>query len=418
MENFMPIAVICTGTELLKGGCCNTNMFHLGGRLCSLASPPVMELSIGDHPDELCFALSCALQQADIIIVSGGLGPTSDDITLETVARFFGLKLVEVAELKEKVEKRWALRHNGHCPKFQYKQAMIVEGGKYFNNPAGTASGIAFETVYGGKKRFICLLPGPPAEFETVLDNGMLEDISAHTRKSCTTSGFFICRIGETQVARAVEGLFKDMPLEIAYTAMPGGTKLFISGENPQTVDAAIRQAHDIFGSKALDINCFDLPSALFAKLKKLGLTFACAESCTGGLAADSFVSLPGASEVFNGGIVSYANQAKMDILGVSSEILEQYGAVSPQCAEAMVKGVCKALKSNCAVSTTGIAGPDGGTPEKPVGLVYVAASVNNLTAVKELHLHGNRKMIRERTVANALQLLWELLDAPENNIC
>ena len=129
----MSIAVICTGTELLKGGCCNTNMQLLGAELAALAQPPVMELSIGDHPDELCFALGCALKIADTVIISGGLGPTSDDITLETIATFFGLKLEIIPELKEKVEKRWALRHTGHCPKFQYKQALIVKGGKCDN---------------------------------------------------------------------------------------------------------------------------------------------------------------------------------------------------------------------------------------------------------------------------------------------
>lgn len=414
----MSVAVICTGTELLKGSCCNTNMFLLGGKLAAIGLVPVMEVTVGDHAGELCLALSGALQLADTLIISGGLGPTSDDITLETVSRFFGVKLVESAELKAKVEKIWALRHKGHCPKFQYKQSMIVEGGKYFDNPAGIASGIAFETLYGGKKRSIYLLPGPPSEFETTLNNGVLEDIAGKMEKKTVTSGFFICGIGETRVARAVEPLFKDLPLEIAYNAMPAGTKLFLSGNDPDTVNAAVKKARELFGTDALDINCFDLPSALLEKLKSQQLSFSCAESCTGGLVADSFVNLPGASEVFKGGVVAYANEAKMDLLDVSGEILRQYGAVSSQCAEAMALGACRKFNTGCAVSTTGIAGPDGGTPEKPVGLVYVAATVNHLTAVKELHLRGNRRMIRERAAANALLLLWQLLNSPENATC
>ena len=414
----MPIAVICTGTELLKGGCCNTNMQLLGNKLTANAVYPAIELSVGDHADELCFALSCALKAADTVIVSGGLGPTSDDITLHTVARFFGVNTIEVAELKEKVKKCWAMRHNSHCPKFQYKQAMIIEGGKYFDNPAGVASGIGFTTVYAEKLRHIYLLPGPPTEFETVLDNGMLREIiDLHSRK-LYTNGFFVCGTGEVMVAKCVEPLLKDLPLEIAYTAMPGGTKLFLSGTDHCTVDAAVNQARSVIGPNALEAGCFDLPSAILKKLNSLNMSFGTAESCTGGLVADSIVSLPGASAIFRGGIVSYANEVKHLLLDVPDDILQNYGAVSAQCAQAMARGACKTLNCQCSVSTTGIAGPDGGTPEKPVGLVYVGACIDGLTAVKELHLRGNRKMIRERAAAGALQLLWELLMRPENNIC
>ncbi len=418
MEFLMPIAVISTGTELLKGGCCNTNLQLLGAKLTALAMPPVMELTIGDHKSELCFALGCALQQADTIILSGGLGPTSDDITLETTATFFGLKLVEAAELKEKVEKRWALRHSGHCPKFQYKQAMIPEGGHYFDNPSGTASGIAFDTFYGGKMRHIYLLPGPPGEFETVLNNGVLQELEKQQSERLFTTGFLICATGESFVAKHAENLFKDQDIELAYTAVPGGTKLFLSSKDPELITGAVKKAQEFFGKNALNPGEFDLPSALLKKLRDKNFTFGCAESCTGGICADTIVSIPGASDIFKGGIVSYANSAKADILGVPEEILDNYGAVSSQCAEAMVQGTCKALKCNCAISTTGIAGPGGGTAEKPVGLVYIAAAVNGLTAVKELFLHGNRRMIRERAAAAAFFLLYELLDSPENNKC
>lgn len=414
----MPIAIICTGTELLKGGCCNTDLYFAGAELARHAMPPVMEICIGDHPQELCCALADSLKQADILIISGGLGPTTDDITLETVARFFGVKTIEVPELKEKVRKCWAMRHNSRCPEFQYKQAMIVENGKYFDNPAGVASGIGFQVEYNKKLRRIFLLPGPPAEFETVFHNGVLDEIITASDKKTYTSGFFICGIGEVMTAKTVEPMFTGLPLEIAYTAAPAGTKLFLSSEDPQLLDAAVQKAKETFGPAALDRDCFDLPAALLRKLSAAGLTLGCAESCTGGIIADTIVSIPGASDVFKGGIISYANSVKINTLGVSEEIIAGVGAVSADCASAMVQGACRVLGCNCAVSTTGIAGPDGGTPEKPVGLVYVAASVNGLSTVKELRLHGNRKMIRERAAANALQLLWQLLNAPENAVC
>lgn len=415
----MSIAVICTGTELLKGGCCNTNLHLLGDLLKQRAIPPVMELSIGDHADELCFAISCALQIADTLIISGGLGPTSDDITLHTVNRFFDTELIEVPELKEKVEKLWALRHNSRCPKFQYKQALIVKGGKFFPNPAGVASGIGFSVDYAGKLRHIYLLPGPPAEFETVLNNGVLDEIVANAPEKLHTAGFLACGIGEVMVAGIVEPLIKPLGLEIAYTAVPGGTKLFLSGKDETLLAAAIEQCRRAIGKNALDNNCFDLPAALLKKLVAEKLTFGCAESCTGGKVADAMVSLPGASAVFQGGIVSYANQVKNHLLDVEKTTLDSAGAVSVECAEQMARGACQALKCDCAVSTTGIAGPDGGTPEKPVGLVYVGACVKGVCSVRELHLRGSRQMIRERAVAGALQLLWELLNTPEcDNLC
>jgi len=416
----MPIAVICTGTELLKGGCCNTNLQLLGTELTKNALPPVMEFTAGDHPDELVFAISCALKIADTLIISGGLGPTSDDITLETVSRFFAVNTLIVPELKQKVETRWAQRHTGHCPKFQYKQAMTVENGTYFDNPAGIASGLYFKTEYDRLMRHIYLLPGPPAEFAAVLHEGnmLAHIISSSGDSKLHTSGFLICGTGESFVAKTVEPLLAGLPLEIAYTAVPGGTKLFLSGYDRALLDASINTLQEKFGKNALIPGCFDLPGALIAKLRERNLTIGCAESCTGGLTADLLVSCPGASEVFMGGIVSYANSVKESALDVPGEVLERHGAVSSECAAAMVLGACKKLSCRCAVSTTGIAGPGGGTPEKPVGLVYIAAAVDGLTAVKELHLRGNRRMIRERAAIAALTLLWELLEAPENNAC
>ena len=160
------------------------------------------------------------------------------------------------------------------------------------------------------------------------------------------------------------------------------------------------------------------VPEYLHELLGKKGETFGCAESCTGGLVADSIVNLPGASAVFKGGIVAYANEVKERVLAVSPEILQNHGAVSPECAVAMAEGACRTLDCSCAVSTTGIAGPDGGSAEKPVGLVYIAAVYRGVTAVKELRLRGSRRMIRERAAAQALQLLCGLAGGNGENVC
>ncbi|MBE6389562.1 MAG: nicotinamide-nucleotide amidohydrolase family protein [Lentisphaerae bacterium] len=416
----MPIAVICTGSELLKGSCCNTNMQLLGMELTARALPPALELTVADHPAELFHALSCAMQVADTLIICGGLGPTRDDITLETVCRFFGKDCIIVPELKDKVESAWQLRHKGHCPKFQYKQAMIPTGGKYFHNPVGVASGIAFHTVYDGKLRNICLLPGPPGEFESVLHNGMLDHITAaavqHTEQY--TSGFLVIGTGESIALAKTEALLKDRPLEIACTSSAYGTRIFLTGTDQQMVADSLDILDRMLPFPHLAPGETDLPSALFRELSNRNKTIGCAESCTGGLVADSLVNIPGISALFSGGIVAYANTVKERLLGVSPEILQKYGAVSPECAVAMAQGACGALNCDCSVSTTGIAGPGGGTPEKPVGLVYIAAAVNGKSAVKELHLHGSRRMIREKAVAQALILLYDLLKKPERHQC
>ncbi|MBQ9804201.1 MAG: nicotinamide-nucleotide amidohydrolase family protein [Lentisphaeria bacterium] len=414
----MSIAIICTGTELLKGSCCNTDLAFAGSHLTAAGMPPVLELTVGDHRDELIFALGTALKSADNILISGGLGPTGDDITLETVACFFGLNLSIDPVLKEKVEKFWALRHTGRCPKFQYKQAMLPDGARYFDNPAGVASGIGFDLVYAGQMRHIYLLPGPPGEFETVFSTGILPELCSRRETQLFTVGCFICGIGETLVARTVEPLLKSLPLEIAYTAQSGGTKLFLSGSDELMVSAALEQCRHAIGSAALPAGCFSLPEYVIAQLTARGETIACAESCTGGLVADALVSVPGASACFPGGIAAYANEVKENLLRVPSETLASVGAVSAECAEAMASGAAAVFNSDGAVSTTGIAGPGGGTPQKPVGLVYVAASYHGTTAVRELHLRGNRRMIRERAVAQALLLFKELLDGCGADVC
>lgn len=412
----MNIALICTGTELLKGSCCNTDLAFAGAKLAEVGLPPHLEITVGDRPAELAFALSAALKQADTLLISGGLGPTEDDITLATVARFFGLTLHTPPELAAKIETFWAQRHSGRCPKRQYKQALVPTVGRYFDNPVGAASGIGFDAEYAGSLRHVYLLPGPPGEFEAVLA-AILPELRSRPGSREFTAGFMVCGMGETLVAKTVEPLLRERPVEIAYTAQPGGTKFFLAGDEPE-VRAALTLCRAALGRAALPVGCLSLPEYIIRILAERGESCACAESCTGGLAADALVTVPGASAVFRGGIVAYANEVKRRLLNVPDEVLRTFGAVSSQCAEAMVRGICSALGSECGISTTGIAGPDGGTAEKPVGLVYIGAAYRGLCAVRELHLHGNRRMIRERATAQAFILLRELLDGVGENLC
>lgn len=409
----MSIAVICTGTELLKGSAVNTNLAYLGKELAAVGLPPSLEITVGDHASELLQAISDALEVADTLIISGGLGPTTDDLTLDTVARFFDQKLQENPELKNKVQNFWNFHHPGRCPKTQFRQARVPEGGFFMPNPVGSASGIGFETVFGGKLRKLFLLPGPPHEFEPMVKASLLPKLLADNPRKLITAGFLCCA-GESMVFNPVEKALTGFPVEVACAAGAGGTRIFLSGDTQEAVDEALKIAGNALSCPKLPVGEYDMAEYLIKLLKKRDMSFSCAESCTGGLVANRFVTLPGASAVFKGSVTAYANEIKASVLNVPQEILDNYGAVSSQCAEAMAKGCAALLKTDCAVSTTGIAGPDGGTPEKPVGLVYVSAWVNGVTATEELHLRGGRRAIRERSVEKALTLLYTLLTSAE----
>ena len=405
----MAIAVICTGTELLKGSAVNTNMAYLGRELCAAGIPAVLELTIGDHPSEIVSALSFALRSADTIILSGGLGPTDDDLTLDVAARFFGIELTEDKTLRNKLLWFWKSRHQGPCPKAQFRQARVPVNGGYIPNPVGSASGLEFAVEFDSVIRHVYLLPGPPREFEPMVKNELLPRLIGNDNKKIFTDGFMVCA-GESSVFPPIKQLLTDVDVEVACAAGAGGVRMFISGSDENIVKDAVQKAYNSVEYVKLPIGKFDLNEELLNVLAEKSLHFGCAESCTGGMVADKIVALPGASKVFNGGIIAYANAVKQLQLGVSEEILSSVGAVSKECAEAMARGCCKQLNCECAVATTGIAGPDGGTAEKPVGLVYIAAVCNEKCVVRELRAHGDRRAVRERAAAVALQLMYEVL--------
>ncbi len=405
----MSIALISTGTELLRGSTCNSNSCFLGRELVSRGGRLAFEMSVADRAEDISFALSCALRTCDAIVVTGGLGPTDDDVTLEVVARFFGEKLVMSDVLKEKIDAFWHRLHAGHCPKKQYKQALFPENGKIIDNPAGAASGIFFETLYDRKMRRIFLAPGPPREFEPMAQNFLVPMLLEYAKERVSTRGFLAADIGESTLCKMLGDTLKNFAVEIGVTASAEGTRLFLSGGENE-VQKALLAARQTVGAAALpsgETKLFDYVGKL---LMESNLTLAVAESCTGGLIAKRFTDLAGISSVFQGGVVSYSNEMKKNLLGVPEEILSRCGAVSEECCRAMVEGVCRASAASCGIATTGIAGPGGGTAEKPVGLVYIGAKVNGRCKVEELHLHGSRAAIRERAAAKACNLLRAML--------
>ena len=406
----MSIAVICTGTELLKGSAVNTNLAFLGRELAAAGTPVALELCVGDRPEELAAALAAALRRADRIVVTGGLGPTADDITLETVCRFFGVETSPDPELVRKIEAFWRAIHTGHCPRNQFKQALVPEGGEVIPNPVGSASGIRFSADYGGRERTVFLAPGPPREFEPMAEAYLVPQLAAlEGDERCTTCGFLAAGVGESTVSRAVETALAGVEVEIAYTASEDGTRVYLSG-TAATVEAAVELARTALAPAALPAGACDLADYLVEQLRNRGWQLNTAESCTGGMIAGLLTDIAGVSDVFTGGVVTYSNELKRQLLDVPAEVLEQFGAVSSECASAMAAGARRKLGGDCAVAVTGIAGPGGGTPEKPVGLVFIAAETPWGAAVRRFEFRGDRAIIRRRARARALLLLWELL--------
>ena len=406
----MGISVICTGTELLRGSTVNTNLAELGKELTARGAKLDAAFTVGDSAGDLYGALADALKRSECVVFIGGLGPTADDLTLPCAARFFGLELHQDPELTQKVDEFWARLHQGRCPKNQYKQSMLPEGGRAIPNPNGSASGIEFSGMYDHKTRHIFLLPGPPSEFVPMVKDYLAERLVELTGATEYVRGFLAAGLGESFASRLVEQALGGPDPALAYTANFEGTRVYVCDADPAEAERKFEVIHAAVGDAALPEGEFALAPYLIKQLPQRNLTFSAAESCTGGMIAATVVDVPGASAAFMGGVVAYDNMVKHELLGVPAPVLEQFGAVSPETAEAMARGVAEKLHTDCSVATTGIAGPGGGTPEKPVGLVYVSAYLNGKCEVREFRFRGGRDAVRQRAVAKALLLMLEML--------
>jgi nicotinamide-nucleotide amidase len=409
-------AVLVTGTELVRGGRVDENGPFLARELSSRGIEPDRVSVIGDRPEHLEAALREALEH-DLVVTSGGLGPTHDDRTIELLARAAGRPLVVDPELEREIEavvRGLAERFRRPYSEFEggvRKQATIPEGSVSLGL-AGTAPGVLLDT---GSALAIAL-PGPPGELQriwrTALDRPELREVFALARSPAHRILRFF-GLPESAVAGVVEqaggeadGLevticAHDLEVQVDLVIPPG------SERQAERVAAALREAHPraLFAEDERAIEDIVLDLA-----RQRSLTMAAAESCTGGLVAARLTSIPGASDVFVGGLIPYNDRIKVDTLGVPADVLERHGAVSAETAAAMATGVRRLLGTDVGVSVTGVAGPGGGTPEKPVGLVYLHAETPDASHGVELRLPGDRKAVRRRAAASALHLLRRLL--------
>lgn len=405
----MVVELISVGTEILLGNIVNTNAAYLAEKCAALGLSCYHQSVVGDNEERLTEAVEVACKRADVVILSGGLGPTQDDLTKEVVAKVFHKDLFMDKHSKERIE-RYFKSKKAEMTENNWKQAMMPEGAIIIDNENGTAPGLIIEE--NGKH--IILLPGPPNELIPMFENS-IRDYLNHMEPGIIYSQIVkICGISESKVETIVADLMEEQsnPTLAPYAKM-GEIHLRVTAkaenekEAKKLVKPLVKELKVRFGENVYSTEeNTTLEKAVVDLLLANKLTVATVESCTGGLLAARLINVPGVSEVFKSGHITYSNKAKRKILGIKKSTLDKNGAVSEIVAKEMAKGASLVSKADVTVSVTGIAGPDGGTQEKPVGLVYIGCNVCGKTTVQENHFSGTRAQIRENTVAAALILM------------
>lgn len=406
----MRAEIISVGTELLLGQIVDTNAVYLSKLLPEFGIDLHFRATVGDNELRLIEALKLALSRSDIVFTIGGLGPTQDDLTKETVAKVVGDEMVMHQPSVERMHKFFKTR-GIEMPESNLKQALVPKRGRVFENPLGTAPGAAFEP--DGK--VVIVLPGPPREFAPMVDSCVvpyLHEMIGEGANIIRSRVLRVTGLGESTVEDMVKHLMKGTNPTVAPYAGAGEVHLRVTAkaasiaEADKLIDEMDRKLVDILGNTVFGRNEETLETVVVRILTERGLKLAVAESCTGGLIGNRITDISGSSRTLLADVVSYSNEAKKDILSVPEQLIIDYGAVSEQVARAMAEGARKAAKADIAVSTTGIAGPTGGTPTKPVGLVYIALSTDKETIAHECRFSGSRIDIKMRASQAALDLL------------
>lgn len=406
----MRAEIISIGNELLSGDTLNTNTYYITRRLTDLGIDVFYHTSVNDDVHILKDVIDISLRRVDLVIFTGGLGPTYDDMTKEVVSSTLGLKLILNDELKEALEDRFRKNNRKMTPN-NLKQVYIPEGAKYLINEIGTAPGIFLEW----KDKVIVMLPGPPKEMKTMFDKYVIPLIKQDNiieEKIIKTIG-----IGESQLESAIEDIIKEnKDVYIATFAKEGivDIKIVVKGKNKdkleKLLDDTIRKIRSRIGNYIYSYEDERIEEVVFKILKKKNMKIAFCESCTGGLIASKFTRIPGVSEVFDRALVTYSNTSKMEELNVSPDTLIKHGAVSKETAYEMAKGLMEKTGVDVALSVTGIAGPSGGSDTKPVGLVYIGICTKESSKVIESIFNGDRVSIQNRTYLKAFNELRKYL--------
>lgn len=409
----MTVEIIAVGTEILLGNIVNTNAAYLAEKCAGLGLSCYHQDVVGDNEERLCETIRTALSRADILLLSGGLGPTQDDLTKEAAAKVMGKSLYLHEESKEAIRAFFEKR-GLEITDNNWKQAMVPEGCIVVENPNGTAPGI----IMAENGKHVILMPGPPNELVPMFETSIMPYLSKLQSCVIFSQTVKICGVGESKLETMIRDLIeKQTNPTVATYAKTGEVHLRVTAraedekEAKKLVKPMVKELKGRFGSSIYTTDdTVTLEKAVVDLLLANHLTICTVESCTGGLLAARLINVPGVSEVFKAGYITYSNKAKRRLLGVKKTLLLKHGAVSEQVAKEMARGAALASKADVTVSITGIAGPDGGTEEKPVGLVYMGCSVCGRVTVKKCQFSGSRGKIRENAVSAALSLMRECI--------
>lgn len=416
----MKAEIICVGTELLLGDILNTDAQFLSRELASLGIDVHFQSTVGDNPQRLRQTIEIARDRCDLLVFSGGLGPTEDDLTKQTVAETFHDTLTEDAEETAKLREFFAQR-GGRMAQNNQKQALVPCRGKKLPNANGTAPGAIFED--NGK--YAVLLPGPPAELQPMFLEQVKPWLAAKSSKALHSLTLRVCGECESALDEQLADLLQNANPTAALYAKAGEVVIRITAaasDMPaaqQLCEAFAQQFYARLGSHIYGQDVDSIEQVVVNLLRQKGCTAATAESCTGGLVSQRITSVAGASEVFEFGVCTYANRAKQKLLGVRQQTLDTLGAVSGQTAAEMAFGVRELADSTYGLSITGIAGPGGGTPQKPVGTVYIAVCDAQQVYVRCAHIPGrNRSSVRSFSAQYALDMLRRLIEGAPLPLC
>ena len=420
----MKVELICSGSELLTGKL-NTHACFIGAKLSDLGLNLSLITTVSDRKKEFKEVLEQAVKRSSVIIVTGGLGPTFDDITVETVSEILKLKTYKDENVQKAIVQYFQRRGITNPASNNERQSYILEGAKVLENRFGTAPGqmLHFQYIENENKKVrktIFLLPGPPRELQPMFEENVIPFMKSYQIKIKKTLTLHICGMAESLVDEKIKPVINylsnndDIEFAILAHKFLIDVKVSVSGENELTIDDTLKNINqefiNVLGDNIYGYNEDTLESVIQKMLIEKRKTISVAESCTGGMIASKLTNTAGSSVCFKQSVVTYSNQAKNQLLNVKFETLQQFGAVSEETANEMLDGILNLSKADYAISVTGIAGPGGATKDKPVGLVYIGVSYRGKNKVEKFIFNGTREDVRERATTVALDTVRRLI--------
>ena len=407
-------AIVSVGNELLFGETTDTNAAWLGRRLTAIGLPVLRRFTVPDVDSEIQDAVRAAMRYAPLVLVSGGLGPTDDDRTRNAVAQMFGRTLTMDDAVTEHIDARFRSAGLAGMPAPSRSVALVPQGGRVLMNEWGTAPGLVLDE----DTSVVVLLPGVPRELRGLFDYGVVPFIEERFHGRITPmihSSLHTTGIPESRLYEMVQGILPGNGSALSVAFLPDLRGVEVRVSSPETLtqarEALVAELGELMAPWLFEAASGDVTEALIERLRAAGLRLATAESCTGGLMMKRLTDVAGVSDVTVGGIIAYANSVKIEELGVSASDIDEFGAVSEEVARAMSRGVTTRLRSDIGIAVTGIAGPGGGSDEKPVGTVWISVHGPDGTVARSFLFPGDRGEVRERAAQEGLAMAFRSLD-------